>query len=89
VLPDAPVDFAVTYWGSDGGNRAFDILVDGHPVATQVLEREKPDEYLVVVYPVPVEHTSGKETVRIRFQAHPGKLAGGVFEFRVVRRGED
>ncbi len=87
VLPDEPMDLAVTYWGSETGNRVFDILVDGNRIATQELDRNKPNEYFVVVYPIPFEHTNGKEMVRVRFQAHADKLAGGVFGCRVVRRG--
>ncbi len=29
VLPDQAQELRVTYWGSDGGNRIFDILIDG------------------------------------------------------------
>jgi len=89
VLPDEPMDLTATYWGSDAGNRVFDILIDGNRIATQELDRNKPNEFYVVVYPIPEAHTAGKESVRVRFQAHTGKLAGGVFDCRVVRRSEE
>lgn len=73
------------YWGSDGGNRAFDILVDGKRIATQKLERNKQDEFFAVDYSLPAELVAGKQHVTITFQAHPGGTAGGVFDCRVLR----
>lgn len=86
VLPDKPVDLIVTYWGSERGRRTFDILVDGEKIATQVLDRNKPNEFFDVTYPIPEELTKGKEKVRVRFQSHPNSYAGGVFGVRTIRR---
>ncbi|MEJ5260613.1 MAG: beta-L-arabinofuranosidase domain-containing protein [Anaerohalosphaeraceae bacterium] len=86
VLPDAPMDLVVTYWGSESGPRRFDILVDGTKIATQTLGMDKPNQFYDVVYPIPEELTKGKEKVKIRFQAHPQHIAGGVFGCRVIRR---
>jgi hypothetical protein len=88
VLPDRPVALAATYWGSDESNRVFDILVEGTRVATQTLERNRPGAFFVETYPIPPELTRGKEKVTVRFQAHPGKTAGRVFECRIVRPAE-
>lgn len=86
VDPERPVELICTYWGSDGGGyREFDILVDGDALATQKLENNAPNRFFDVVYPVPAEWTRGKSQVTIRFQAHPGKWAGGVFGVRTVR----
>ena len=87
VLPDQPVDLIVTYWGGDGGNRVFDILVDGRKVATQKLNTPKPGQFTGVTYRVPVECTKGKTKVTVKFQGHPGSMAGGVFGCRIVKRG--
>ena len=86
TLPDAPQNLVCTYWGSELGNRAFDILVDGTKVATQTLHEDKPGEYFDVVTPIPAELVAGKSKVTVRFQAHPGAMAGGLFGCRVVRR---
>ena len=86
VLPDEPVDLIATYWGSERGRRTFDILVDGEKIATQVLDRNKPNEFFDVTHPIPEELTKGKEKVRIRFQAHPNSYAGGVFDVRIIKR---
>ena len=85
VLPDAPQELWVTYWGSDEDNRLFDILVDGQKVATQRLERNKPEQFYEEIYPLPTGLLKGKERVTVKFQAHPDAWAGGVFGVRVVR----
>ena len=85
VLPDAPMTLVCTYWGSDVPPRTFDIMVDAQTIATKSLDRDKPGEFFEVEYPVPVELTRGKETVTVRFQAHAGNLAGGVFGCATLR----
>ena len=86
-LQTAPPDneLSVTYWGSDAGNRNFDILVDGQKIATQSLQNNRPDEFFDVVTPIPAVLTQGKKRVTVRFQAHPGASAGGVFGARILR----
>lgn len=86
VLPDQPVDLVLTYWGSDVGGREFDILVDGEKIATQVLNNNRPERFFDVTHPLPESLTRGKQKVTIRLQAHPHRMAGGLFGCRVVRR---
>lgn len=86
VLPDAPVDLVVTYWGSETGPRQFDILIDDTKIAAETLGADKPNEFYEKVYPIPEELTRGKQKVTVRFQAHPGCLAGGIFGCRTIRR---
>ena len=83
-LPDAPLSARCTFFGGDTG-RTFDILVDGHPIATQTLTGTRPDEFLSVTYPIPPALTRGKTQITVRFQAKPGSLAGGVLDCRTVR----
>lgn len=85
VAPDQPMTLVCTYWGSDAGNRQFDVLVDGTQIATQQLERNKPDEFFDVPYALPADLTRGKNTVTVRFQGHPGNFAGGVFGLRMIK----
>ncbi|MCR4413807.1 MAG: glycoside hydrolase family 127 protein [Thermoguttaceae bacterium] len=85
-LPDQPVEIFCTYWGSDVGARVFDVLVDGTKIATQKLDRNKPESFFDQIYPVPTELTKGKAKITVRFQAHPGNTAGGVFDLRVLRK---
>jgi len=87
ALPeDQPADLIITYWGSETGNRTFDILLDGEKLATQTLHQDNPGEFWDKVYPLPEISTAGKTRATIRFQAHPGNFAGGVFGVRVVER---
>ncbi len=85
VLPDQPQELWVTYWGSDVGARVFDVLVDGQKLVTQQLNGTRPDEFFDEVTPLPESLTRGKQSITIRFQAHPGNFAGGVFGVRTMR----
>jgi DUF1680 family protein len=85
VSPDDPVALVVEYWGGDSGNRVFDILIDGQKIAMQKLNNQKPGKFMEVTYVVPLDMTLGKEKVTIRFQAHEGSMAGGIFGLRVVK----
>lgn len=84
--PDAPGNLAVTYWGGESGNRNFDILVNGQKIASQTLNNDKPNEFFDVIYPIPTELTQGQAKVTVRFAAHPGAMAGGVFGARMLKR---
>ena len=86
VLPDQPQELWVTYWGSDGGGRVFDILVDGEKLITQTLDSQHPDKFFEEITPLPESMTRGKQRVTIKFQSHPGNFAGGVFGLRVMHR---
>jgi uncharacterized protein len=86
VDPDARNELLVTYWGDDADNRTFDILVDGQKIATQTLNRDKPGSFFDKTYAVPQELTRGKQKVTVRFQAHPGNVAGGVFGVRMLKQ---
>jgi hypothetical protein len=85
VLPGQPQGLIVTYWGSDVGARIFDILVDGQKLATQKLQNNWPGRFHHQAYPLAPSLTQGKQTVVIRFQAHPACTAGGIFGLRVAR----
>ena len=85
VSAGQPNVLLVTYWGSDQGNRVFDILVDGQKLATQKLQNNRPDAFYDELYEIPAAMTQGKESVVIRFQAHAGAMAGGIFECRVLK----
>jgi hypothetical protein len=87
VPADKPAELLCNYWGGDAGGREFDILVDGVKIAAQKLERNRPERFYDEVYAIPPELTKGKEKVTVRFQAQPGKMAGGVFDCRVLKKG--
>lgn len=85
TIPDVPVELHTTYNGSDGGNRKFDILVDGQLIATEHLQAEKPREFVDHVYKIPFELTKNKELITIKFQAHKENIAGAAFEAKLVK----
>ena len=85
VDPTAANELLVMYWGSDEGNRVFDVVVDGERIATQRLTGERPNEMIQIAYPLPAGLVRGKATVTVRFQAHPDATAGGIFGLRVLR----
>lgn len=87
VLPGKDQELWVTYWGSDGGNRVFDVLVDGQKIVTQQLENNRPDKFYEEIYRIPAALVQGKQEVTVKFQAHPGAWAGGVFGVRVMKEG--
>ena len=84
VLPDRPVFARVRYWGGDSNNRKFDILVDDQKIATQELNAPKPGQFIDVTYEIPSDLTKGKQSVTVKFQAHPGAMAGGIFGCRIM-----
>jgi DUF1680 family protein len=86
VLKDQPQELWVTYWGSDGGNRIFDIFVDDAKLATQKLESGQPGRFFDQVYTIPAEMVKGKDKATVKFLAHSGAWAGGVFGVRVMKK---
>lgn len=86
VIPEGPQSVYCIYWGSDRGNRVFDILVDGKKIATQKLERNKPNEFMAMEYPIPASLVAGKQQVTVKFQAQPDCSAGGVFDCRILMK---
>jgi DUF1680 family protein len=85
VLPGEPQQLVATFWGGEAGTREFDILVDGKVVGTEKLDNNQPGEFFDVAFPLAPELTRGKSSVTVKFAAHPGNFAGGVFGLRVVR----
>lgn len=79
-----PVAILVEYWGSDVGNRVFDILVGEHKLATERLANNRPGEFYIELYRVPPELLKNRQDIVVRFQAHPGAIAGGIFDLRTV-----
>lgn len=82
---DGPAVLSCTYWGSDVPPRTFDILAAGEKIATQQLDRDRPGRFFDVEYPLPEALTRGRDRITVRFQAHAGNTAGGVFDCRVLR----
>jgi hypothetical protein len=86
VLPDEPLLLACTYWGSDSGNRRFDILVNGTTIASPQLDHRHPTTFFEAMYAIPANLTRGKDLATIRIQSRLGNIAGGVYGLRIVRK---
>src|SRR6185437_17162561 len=80
------LELNVTYWGGDGGNRNFDILIDGVKIASQKLNAEKPNDFIDKAYDIPAKLLNGKNQITDRFQALPESMAGGVFGCKLLSK---
>jgi len=94
VHPSRDMYLKCRYWGGDGAGKDFYRLFDLEvkdtrtdrfcPIATQSLDREYPEHWYDVLYPVPRFLTEGRQSVRLRFRGKGflGKSgrAGGVFD---------
>ena len=84
VNAEKPMELLCTYWGSERGQRSFDILIYGRKIATQSLNEDRPGEFFDATYPIPDELTQGKEKITVRLQAHSENTAGGLFSCRTM-----
>ena len=79
------LDLMVRYWGNEGCNRAFDIMIDGEKLASENISNKwKKDEFVNVKYPIPDEMVKGKKVITVKFQASTG-MVGGIFGVRLLR----
>lgn len=86
VDPTNANELMITYWGGDAGNREFEILIDDQLLATQILNRNKPDHFYDEVYQIPSALTKNKDQVKVTFKALPGMTAGGVYGCKTLRK---
>ena len=84
IVTNLAMTLDCTYWGSDSGGRIFDILVNGQIIATQTLTNNQPGRFFDVRYPIPSNLTSTGSQVTVKFSAHSGDLAGGVFGLQML-----
>ena len=77
------VKLRITYYGLDSG-RQFDILVNDQKLAEVNLDGSHGNGFFEEDYAIPATvRQAGVLTVK--FVAHPGSLAGGVFGVRLMR----
>jgi hypothetical protein len=84
VLPGESELLIATYSGGDAGACEFDLLVDGQIIATEKLNSGESRDFFDFVYLLAPELTKGKQSVTVKFAAHSGNRAGGLFGLRVV-----
>ncbi|MGN6416299.1 MAG: beta-L-arabinofuranosidase domain-containing protein [Pseudobacter sp.] len=75
------------YWGSEWGNRSFEILIDDQRLATENnTGRWNQSAFFDIEYPIPTAMVKGKEFVRVKFQSLPGSTAGRIYYVRLLKR---
>ena len=80
IDPKRPTDLVLKLWGSDGGNRRFDIYCDGTVFSYEELNTFSPNEYYYMRHPIPFDLTKDKEKVTIKMQAiNANNTVGGLF----------
>lgn len=76
----------VRYWGSEWGNRNFEIYIDDQRLVTENnTDRWNKSAFFDIAYPIPAAMVKGKEFVRVKFQSLPGTSAGRVFYIRLLK----
>jgi DNA-directed RNA polymerase subunit RPC12/RpoP len=86
VLPNGPMVLNCTYWGSDTGQREFEIVIDGSTIARQKLDYNSPGHFFDMEYAIPRSLTRGKSEVTVEFRAAKGMSAGEVFGCQTLRK---
>lgn len=80
----------VRYWGNDGGNRTFDILIDNQLLVTEnIAGKWNISKFVNVEYAIPADMLTGKTSITVRFACKPGNIAGGVFYVRILRPADE
>lgn len=79
VLPDKPMDLILKHWGSDAGNRRFNIYCGPRIISYDEIENFKPNEYYFMHHALPYELTKDKTEVTIKMQSIDGSLVGGLY----------
>lgn len=77
----------VRYWGNEYGNRTFTILIDESKLVTENISGKwNISDFKNVEYRIPNSKITGKDTIRVKFQAPSNGYAGGVFYLRLLRK---
>jgi hypothetical protein len=80
IDPEQPMDFITKQWGSDGGNRKYNIYCNGTLFSYDEVNNFAPGEYYLMRHPIPYELTKGKEKVTIKMQsASADDIVGGLY----------
>jgi len=76
----------ITYFGLDKG-RHFDIYVNDVLLTTVHSDGSQGDQFFDVSYPLPekVRKSAGKALLKVKFQAHPDSVAGGIYGVRLLK----
>lgn len=84
AVPGAGGEILCQFWGGETGARTFDVLINGQKAATLTLDSNHPKGFYEVAVAIP---PSAGEKITVRFQAHEGNTAGGLFGLRSLKPG--
>lgn len=77
----------VRYWGAEWGNRKLAIYIDGEKLVEEDnTGRWNTTGFKEVSYTIPSAMVSGKNSIRVKFEAAKGSTAGAVYFVRLVKR---
>lgn len=77
----------VRYWGNETGNRKFDIIVDGQPLASvDTSGKWGKNEFVDEEYVLPASLLAGKETINVLFKPQSGNSTGGIYHIRLLNK---
>lgn len=86
VRPETPQAVCLQMLGSDGGNRVFDVMIDGKKIETIDISVPNPETkglYRRYIR-IPEELTADKNYITVKLQAKNGSTAGGIFDIRTI-----
>jgi hypothetical protein len=86
TIPDSAVAVVVDYWGGFPGAKTFDVLVNDRIIATENISNKRDGQFISVQYDIPPEILKNRSGITVKFQAHPGNMAGPVFGVRTIRK---
>lgn len=79
----------VRYWGSEQGDRSFDLLIDNQKLATEnVTGKWNVSKFMEVEYSIPAKLVEGKSTFKLQFQAPQQGSTARIFYIRLVTTQE-
>lgn len=79
----------VRYWGAENGNKSFDIYVDDQKLVTEnLVNKWNRSDMVEIEYAIPPNRLTGKDYVRVKFQATESNTAGPVYYLRLVKPKE-
>jgi hypothetical protein len=77
----------VRYWGAEWGTRKFDIYIDDEKLLTvDNTGKWNQSKFQDVEHFILNSMVTGKDHIRVKFQALPGSAAGAVYYIRLVRK---
>lgn len=74
------------YWGSETGNRTFDILIDNQLLATEnITGKWNKDGFVDIEYPIPASILKSKKYITVKFQPKDGNNTVRIFHVRLLK----